>query len=306
MKYRIKEVLEKTGHLSNGEYYLFLDDSNERKGPSLLEYVMAETGGKESIEASEVFESILSAMSYFMDDYSAPNIYRQKLWNRFLGWLRNIALELKIEFDEDMICQIMPRPFVGDKTIEIIKDLHYSPQGLSKAQIADKYRISERTVKELLNRLDKNVKGSELYIAGQRVGINIKHKDVCDIYNEQGSSRYRFFSAASTVNPIFLQMNIAQVHSLINGLKCSYYHEERDMSIASAVEIWSQLSDYTRNRIRLVYAQNDNELAQFLDIVEDELDSFHLHTYVSERDILSENILSDYEQNEIMNKLRYR
>lgn len=292
-----------------GSYYseeetdYFLEGDTERNIPSLLEYVYEETGGINEVESKEAWESILSAMGFYIDDYPATNAYRQKIWERFNVWLYNIAFELEQKYDETFICQIMPKPIIGDLDIEIMKDLHYSKTGVSKKRLAQKYHVSERTVKETLNKLDRNDKTSELRIAGQKVSIDLKYEDTCDgpEYWAQGR-RYRYFHSASTINPIFLQLNIAEVHSLINGLKCSYYQEERDMSISTGVEIWSQLSEYTKDRIRLVYATKDEELSDFLMILDDEL-QMSTHAFHSEREQLNEQDLSDYERDEIERKL---
>ncbi len=74
------------------------------------------------------------------------------------------------------------------------------------------------------------------------------------------------------------------------------------MSISMGVEIWSQLSNYTKDRIRLVYASKDEEFSDFLNILDDEF-KLSVHAFHSEREQLEEGDLSDYERNEIERKL---
>ena len=107
----------------------------------------------------------------------------------------------------------------------------------------------------------------------------------------------------STVNPIFLQFNISQVFSLLNGCKLSYVGEGRNMALYTAMEIWDQLSPYTKGKIKSFYCNRYPDFAEFISDVEAEIASSDLHAYVSEREQMEDMDLKNDEINETYDKI---
>lgn len=278
-----------------------LAEGNEAEGiPSFFQELEGELAGKTRVDEQEAWSSILSAMDYYICDYPGTTVDKQKVWNIFRQWLHNIAFDMRINVGWEEVDELLPPVLQKDHVIGLIKDLHYASLGPTKDELARKYHVSDRTIKDTINKLNRR-KDGELRIAGQKVDFQMVEKYE---YDEREHVTRRHFSAKNTVNPVFLQLNIAQVHSLLNGLKLSYFVEGRNLSVSSAVEIWSQLSDYTKDRIRLVYCEEDAEFSEFIQIVEDEIASTTLHTYKSERDQIREEDLSPYEEEELYRKLR--
>ena len=116
-------------------------------------------------------------------------------------------------------------------------------------------------------------------------------------------NRFKVFSSESTVNPIFLQFNISQVFSLLNGCKLSYVGEGRNMALYTAMEIWDQLSPYTKGKIKSFYCNRYPDFAEFISDVEAEIASSDLHAYVSEREQMEDMDLKNDEINETYDKI---
>ncbi len=296
----ISALLKKT-YPGSSEDYLFLVCGDERKGvPSLKELLLQELGSLESSDAEKVWAGTMNAMDDYLNDYPGTSVYKQKLWNVFFPWLRRLAHALSLPFSEEALNRDLPRPLGHDFAIDLIKDLHYSRDGITKAELAAKYKVSERTVKNTIDRLNSE-KSGELRIAGQKVSFPIR--EIYD-YDRRDQVTRRKFSASATVNPVFLTFNIAQIHALLNSLKCSYYDEGRNMSLGIAVEIWSQLSPYTQDRIRLVYFPKDPQFREFIEMADVEASSAQLHSYHTECEQLKEEDLSPYEMDELECKLQ--
>lgn len=319
MLINIFEALEKTSSFDVKKDAVIMNGDANKRIPALREIILSITGAVSEVQGNNVVEILCEAFSDYIKSYPAPNAYKEKLWKNFCAWVKRISLHYELDYDEDYITENLICPVQKNAVIEIIKMLHVydeKAKGISKSEIVSELQesIGERSVKDIINRLsidglkrDKSAK--PIVIAGQTVSLNIKHRDLVDNYTEK-NSRNRYFYSTSTVNPIFMQLNVSQVYLLLHGLARSYMEEERQMAISSGMEIWSQLSQYTQQRIRIVYfdpgnKQYDKDLEEFIQIIEDELNDTELHTYVTERQLLDSGDLSDREEVMIRDKLHY-
>lgn len=320
MVVNIFEALKETSVFESEKFEVIMNGDAKKRIPSLRDTVMSVTCGVAEIEDENLVEILCEVFSDYIRTYPAPNVYREKLWKLFILWIQRIAVYCRLNYDPDYVTENFVSPVQKNAVIEIIKMLHVYDEerkGITKSQIVDRLRetIGERSVKDIINRLsldgkkkDKSVK--PIVIAGQNVSLNIRHRDCFDYYTDK-NSRSRYFYSTSTVNPVFMQLNVSQVYLLLHGLALSYMEEEYQMAISSGMEIWSQLSGYTQQRIREVYFNSGNEhydrnLDEFIQIIEDELKDTELHTYVTERQLLDSGELSLAEENMLEEKLRYR
>lgn len=294
----IRKVLEETFPVKNG-YDFVMDDNARLEMDALYDEILRETNGAVELSDDKAWDSIVNGMDYYLHDLQAPIIQKQRIWEIFMQWLKNIAAESGILFDEQEISEVIPRPMEVNYIIEMIKKLHFSNRGCTKEELAEEYGVSERTVKDTINKLNKGINGG-IRIAGQKIDYSIQEKY---IYDEKDKVTRRHFSGKSTMNPVFLQLNIAQVHSLLNGLKLSYYTEARNMAISSGVDIWSQLSEYTKKRIKVVYGAMDKELLQYLDCVEEAIAESPFALFRTEREQIREEDLTLEEIEELNQKL---
>lgn len=71
-----------------------------------------------------------------------------------------------------------------------------------------------------------------------------------------------------TISPIFLPANISQLKTLLKGL----YYESRmnrdPFAMTLAIDIWSQLSEYAKERIKKYYGRPDKNFNEFLSLVD--------------------------------------
>lgn len=304
----IYEFLQDTTD-DNEKYMLYLEGDDTL--PSLAEIIKEEYKNQCSFSADEAWECITNCMEYYLDSCELSIVYKKKIWKDLSAWLRIIAydLDINIDYSEN---DFIENPSSNDPAIEIIKELHYyknkgnvqtaAGKGVTKEKLSNRLKVSEKTVKDIINKLDKNYHSSELRIAGQKVLLDV---DSVYFYDEEAGVRNRYFSSKSTLNPVFLQFNISQIFTLLNGCKLSYEAEERNMALYTAMEIWDQLSSYTKGRIKAFYCYKYPDFADFISDVEAEIESSEVHMYVSDREQIEDMDLNKAEIDEITAKLNY-
>ena len=67
------------------------------------------------------------------------------------------------------------------------------------------------------------------------------------------------------------------------------YSEGNDIPMDLAVDTWSQLSDYARNRIRKVFCERDSALMEFLDEVENRMNT-EGYRFMTESEMLKNGV----------------
>lgn len=296
----ILEILENSAD-ENERYMAYLRGINGF--PSLSEIIKEEYNNTPEFNKTEAVDCILTCIGYFLDDCSGFTMgQKNKISKDLQRWLDNVTYDLGLP--NINIHDTDSNHVIDDPEIEIIKALHVyknSPiKGITKKELADNLEISEKTVKDIINKLDNKQRSSSLRIAGQKVTLKLKESYTTATSN---GNRFKVFSSESTVNPIFLQFNISQVFSLLNGCKLSYVGEGRNMALYTAMEIWDQLSPYTKGKIKSFYCNRYPDFAEFISDVEAEIASSDLHAYVSEREQMEDMDLKNDEINETYDKL---
>ena len=298
----ILEILENSAD-ENERYMAYLRGINGF--PSLSEIIKEEYNNTPEFNKTEAVDCILTCIGYFLDDCSGFTMgQKNKISKDLQRWLDNVTYDLGLP--NINIHDTDSNHVIDDPEIEIIKALHVyknSPiKGITKKELADNLEISEKTVKDIINKLDNKQRSSSLRIAGQKVTLKLKESYTTATSN---GNRFKVFSSESTVNPIFLQFNISQVFSLLNGCKLSYVGEGRNMALYTAMEIWDQLSPYTKGKIKSFYCNRYPDFAEFISDVEAEIASSDLHAYVSEREQMEYMDLKNDEINETYDKTNY-
>lgn len=298
----ILEILENSAD-ENERYMAYLRGINGF--PSLSEIIKEEYNNTPEFNKTEAVDCILTCIGYFLDDCSGFTMgQKNKISKDLQRWLDNVTYDLGLP--NINIHDTDSNHVIDDPEIEIIKALHVyknSPiKGITKKELADNLEISEKTVKDIINKLDNKQRSSSLRIAGQKVTLKLKESYTTATSN---GNRFKVFSSESTVNPIFLQFNISQVFSLLNGCKLSYVGEGRNMALYTAMEIWDQLSPYTKGKIKSFYCNRYPDFAEFISDVEAEIASSDLHAYVSEREQMEDMDLKNDEINETYDKINY-
>ncbi len=136
-----------------------------------------------------------------------------------------------------------------DRQMYIMKRLH---SGKYRAEeIADELWLSSKTITDDLDELEQGIT-----IMGQK--LKVHRNDT--IYSSQ---------EINTVHPVFLSANLTQIVVLLRGLENqSQDMAYREYSVRLAANIWSELSDYGRNRILEVSEQLNLDVDWF-NVLED-------------------------------------
>ena len=190
--------------------------------------------GRESLknqpchEESDYLEENMrtSVMSCVRGKETAVQVYK-----KFVSYLERQGIEVDVTFP----------PIPVDNSFERLMFIAKYLQD-PKARIADLPEllwVSERTIEADLSRL-RGV-DDPIQVCGRQFVIED---------TERSSGQLRF---ASTAHPLFLTENLTQVLIMLKGLKQMAENPlYKQYAEASAADIWEQLSDYARQRIRYV------------------------------------------------------
>jgi len=171
--------------------------------------------------------------------------------------------------------------------IELQEDSYY---GVTKEDAAAQLgNISTKTIQDMISRIDptraQNRKLPELTIAGQPIHVDIKEVKVA------GDRRPHYFTPES-INPVFLQMNISQVGTLLTGLAREYFEGGNNFALGIGKYIYIQLSEYAKDRIIKVFGERSELLLGFMDEIEECDEEKTLLSFRSEGELLSSGELS--------------
>jgi hypothetical protein len=140
-----------------------------------------------------------------------------------------------------------------DRQMYIVKELH--EKGRTTAYLGNKLWISDRTIDEDLAKLRSYTGVS---IMGQKIRVR-------GIERQKGNIEFQ-----STVHPIFLALNLTQVVVLLQGLQHMIKDEAyKEYALKLSANIWNELSDYARRRIKQVTGMLSMDLSWY-----EELDSY--------------------------------
>lgn len=247
------------------------------------------------------FPVIVEAMNDFLsvDNLSAPPSYRQVVYENFLEWCNEIADNYWDHVKAKEIINELIRP-VHDMTVDLVKMLH--GDGVSKRKICYDFNVDPRTVTNNLKRLDIKNKGklAPLRIGGQPVYLKIKavrrEQDDDDERDELGdiayTSRYKernYYYTPDTMHPFVMQYNVTQAAILIKSLYLYNSKTESDICYNMAIDVWCQLSDYGRERIKKIFGREDLEFNDFLNGMDSYLDGSKLLVFTPEGTLLDKD-----------------
>ena len=209
-----------------------------------------------------VLDTIIEIFNNYVISMPSPVRYKQRVSDMLCEWAQQISVKLNIN-DYDVSGQMMEQ-YVPDLTVELIKSLHFNPEdndrGVTKQEIRDRYGISKRSIESYFSRLSGKDKKNPLRIAGQTVTTHVDAIEVTGM-----ASKYY---THDTISPVFLPTNISQLKTLLKGL----YYESRmnrdPFAMTLAIDIWSQLSEYAKERIKKYYGQPDRHFNEFLNLVD--------------------------------------
>jgi hypothetical protein len=233
----------------------------------------------ETIDDLWAFRKITSSIGEYILRYHAPASAKQRLYTELYALCKHIAQQRSIDNYEEYL-EVLPKPVSDDVTIDLIKALH-NREGITKEDFARLHTVDSRTIQNKIQALDGNAKHKPLRIGGFSVHVPVAH--FRESAHRDAVQRYY---TPNTMNPLVLQLNTIQAATLLQSL---HYNNQKGnyLPLDLAIDIWCQLSDYTRNRIREIFCRNDPEFSAFLDWVQSESESSS-HHFMSESEILQE------------------
>lgn len=237
------------------------------------------------------FSIILESLAEYAETYPASYTVKQRIKKKFVLWLKEIAKEYKIPVaDEDIKYDFAN---INADTAVAMLQLLQEPGGVTKEDMVDRLRISPRAILKNLSKIDHSLGDSEqnkecFYIGGQPVQAKIK------VFHMPGV-RKNHYRTVNTVHPIILQENLMQAGTLIQSLARNYNEYDSDTSYCVGMDIWSQLSEYGKARIRTIFAYGDSAVEDFIRILDDDCPGMEMAAYYTERDMADEFRISNHE-----------
>lgn len=241
----------------------------------------------------KAYSLLIEAASDYILAYSTAYAAKRRLYDRMCAWCKHMGQQYNIA-DYETYVKELPQQVATDIAVELLKDLH-DPNGISKTDLSGRYNTSEKTIQVCLHKLKEPHCADPLRIGGQAVHINIENKkkhldEDLNLSSIDRRERKNFYYTPNTLSPLVFQANVMQVETMLKSLQLNYdYGNEIPLDIA--VDIWGQLSDYVRDRIREVFGQRDPKLMDFLDVVECATASDG-YRFMTESEMMSEMIQS--------------
>ena len=234
------------------------------------------------------YDTISYAMVEYLEEFHSSFSFKQKTKAKFCEWLKSIQKTYQLE-GAKMPYELEVKLRDMDTGIAMLKELH-SREGITKEDLCINLDLRSRAVQKNLRKLSPNLYEGEkeninaeaeyvpFQIGGQPITSEIKIK------KNKGDRRPHYYTP-NTVHPIVLQENLMQVGALLKSLCHSFYDFESDVSLLIATDIWSQLSDYAKDKIQLIYTINDSDFYEFIEILDDGCPDDHASTYLTEREM---------------------
>lgn len=178
-----------------------------------------------------------------------------KVYKKLIAFLKEKGIEVSIEFpripiENSFERQMFIAKYLQDKNAKI-------------SDLKDKLWVSDRTIDQDLQRL---YRGSDdpIQICGRPFFIpdSVRSKDQ--------------IHSASTAHPLFLTENLTQVIIMLQGLHVMAEDPiKKHYAEATAADIWEQLSDYAKKRIRFVLDELLPEEIKWYEKLENKSESFY-------------------------------
>lgn len=181
-----------------------------------------------TINNSDVQEAISAAIKESVRSYTRDKNKIIEIYQDFVNFIKSeYGIDIPIEF---------PPLFSSDfdRMMYIIKEFHESERDI--AYLEDKLWISGRTIEGELAKLRSE---NGVSIMGQKITLH-------GIKRQRGGIEFE-----STVHPIFLALNLAQVIVILHGLKYMAENEAyKEYALKILQCIWNELSDYAKRKIK--------------------------------------------------------
>lgn len=254
----------------------------------LLDCIMENVVDPTNVNDDKLLRSIVAGMGEYQRRYPVSVVRKQSLYNELIVWMNRISERLGISCDETYIEENIIAPCEPNLSVGIVKALH-NRNGVTKEELAEQFSVSQKTIQNELAKLDatKVSKLGAARLGGQQMLVNIQHTEV-----EKGK---RYYRTDQTLHPLVMQLNVTQVGFLLESLCASFYNNEREVCFAMAADLWAQLSEYGKDRVREVFCKNNPDLRDMIADIEDISSESEPHIFQTEKEMMETLDLSDQE-----------
>lgn len=266
---------------------------------SLYELVICRLGsarGGKRVQTKEnyqkAFEEIAIAFNTYWESLIGPYSYKQAQKLKLYQWLEKIQKEFSLSEPNSME-DLRVKNDEMDPAISIVKLLH-SRSGITVGEIAAELgfqwpRAVQKYLRKLSPDLSEEETSEEVYepcrIGGQPVRVKIQK------FRDKKEPKKIRFRTINTMHPIVLQENLMQIATLLMSLSDSYNKDNNEIAFGIALDIWYQLSEYARSKMRGCFAVRNNEFRTFLDCLDYASPKDRKKFYQTEREMVYENNL---------------
>ena len=214
------------------------------------------------------YRDALAGFEDYIMSYAASPAYKERVVRPFIiEWIKRIADYFGEQVTESE--DFFPHFIRTDKTVELLKLLQ-AREGISKSKLQEELGVGYKTVQNDLRALSPSLGkvDQELKIGGHVIRVDIKEKRLSDNSKE--------YHSPNTVNPLILFPNVMMTGKLLQSLA---QDTESDVAQYIGADIWIQLTEYYKERIRSVYAEHDEQLTDFLDMIEYRISHGHVFVF---------------------------
>ena len=271
------QILKQNHPFDEGTLHKYMDGDNPYE-KNLRFYITDALGEYGSEKSSGVLEEnlikgILDGMNDYIRAYRSIPAFKQKIWDAFREWILCVSERLGFPIDDKFIEGIMEKPVEDDTAVAVVKFLHAikAAKGMTKDEMASSLAVNEKTIRNALHLLDPKLdndgkgrgpsKRNTPRFGGQLMQVGIA-------YAEEENKERKFYSP-ETMSPIALQLSVYQVGTLLKSLQLAYDTEVSYNSMNMAINVWSQLTDYCKDRVMTAVHPEDDDFHSFLDMIDD-------------------------------------
>ena len=242
---------------------------------------------EETLSPTWAYRMITDTVSSYIHAYCGPASAKQLVCNALYELCKTLGAKHNIP-DHAMYLEDLPKPVEEDVVISIIKALH-NQEGISKEELRAKYGVDPKTIQNYIYTLSGKRASASLRIGGFAVKVPVEcHKEV------SRRQEPRKYYTPNTLNPVVLQMNTIQTATLLQSF---YYNHKKGnvIPLDMAIDVWSQLSNYTKKRIRDIFCKKDQAFSVFIEQIDTQAQSLS-YQFTNETDMLRTGDISLKEQ----------
>lgn len=231
---------------------------------------------------NQEIHSPIDLIAEYYQSYPASPIYKEKVMRPFLlEWYENLVDTLNI-YDKSE--EVLPHYQYNDKAKKIL-ELLQNRDGVTKLELSEQLGESQRSVQTDLRSIDSSLyRNSD---TGQNNTLTIGGNSIkTKIIETRDENRIKRYKTQNSVHPIVLFSSVMEVGVLLKALAhLKYGNDQSEIAEYEGANIWLQLTDYCKDRIRLIFANQDSILLDFIGRIERNVKERKLIEFLTERDL---------------------